>query len=121
MPDAQFLDRILSSTSQVLGIAQTAASFAPLPCLPGIFTALDAIVGTIQVGLYVDLQTEDKIHCKAQTMRGNKESFKGLAEDATGLITILTYWATKEFERTPEIEASVNDLHGYVSVFAFCV
>ena len=46
-------------------------------------------------------------------MRGNKESFKGLAEDATGLITILAYWAAKEFERTPEIEASVKELHGY--------
>ncbi|KJA17608.1 hypothetical protein HYPSUDRAFT_206073 [Hypholoma sublateritium FD-334 SS-4] len=97
MPDAQLLDRILSFTSPVLGVAQTAASLAPLPYLPGIFSALDAIVGTIQAGY--------------DTMRGNQESFKGLAEDATGLITILTYWAAKESERTSEVEASVKDLH----------
>lgn len=113
MPDAQFLDRILSSTSQLLGVGHTAASFAPLPYLPGIFTALDAIVGTIQVGFDVYLTSDQRNSLDTQTMRGNKESFKGLAEDATSLITILAYWATKEFERTPEIEASVKDLHGY--------
>ena len=113
MPDAQFLDRILSSTSQLLGAGHTAASFAPIPYLPGIFTALDAIVGTIQVGFGVHLISNQRNLSETQTMRGNKESFKGLVEDATGLITILVYWAAKGFKHTPEIEASVKDLHGY--------
>ncbi len=44
-------------------------------------------------------------------MKGNEESFGGLANDATSLITILTYWSSKEgIQLTEEIKESLKNL-----------
>ena len=44
-------------------------------------------------------------------MKGNKEAFKGLADDATSLITVLTYWSSKDgIQLTEEIEKSLKSL-----------
>lgn len=58
MPEPDFLGRALASASQLLGVAQTVALFAPLPFLLGIFTALDKVVGMVQVSLSFDFMIE---------------------------------------------------------------
>ena len=96
-PEADFLGRVLASTSQLLGVAQTAASFTPLDFLPGIFTALDRIVGMVQVSLSVNYMLRSiSYYSLLQTMRGNKQAFMGPADDAISIITVLAYWSSKE-------------------------
>lgn len=111
MPESDFYGRVLSSASQLLGIGQTVASFTPLPFLPGVFTALKEIVGTVQVSLAVDYSIKRRNANSTQTMRENKGAFKGLAEEATGLISILTHRFATKVNRNAEIEASIKDLH----------